>query len=133
VRNTRAETLTGSSAPIVGISSLGDRLQRVRPRVVDQDRRHAGANSLRDLCKDCGRRILEGDGPAENLADRVEEIDLLVSFGELRRGVLYFKRSLSELGHDRHQQLDMPFFGRERWIARPDGEPDFFYRRNARH
>ena len=47
------------------------------------------------------------DGAAEDLADRVEKIDLLVSFGELVGRVLDLERVLEILRHDGKQELEI--------------------------
>jgi len=106
VRKTRAETLLWSSALIGGISDL----ESVGARVMDEYGRDAGAHRLRDFGENRGSRVFQRHRAPENLADRVKEIDLLVSLRELGGGVLYLERGLGELRHDRHQQLDVALF-----------------------
>ena len=69
-------------------------------RSCDEHDRAPRADSLRDLGEDRLRRLLERYGASEDLADRVEEIDLLVALGELVRGVLDLERGLEILGDD---------------------------------
>ena len=75
----------------------GDGAQRVASRDRARGSTRAARRPSRDLGEDRRRRLLERDGAAENLADRVEEVDLLVAFGELVRGVLDLERGLQVL------------------------------------
>ena len=79
----------------------GDGAQRIRRAVVHEHRRAPRADRLGDFAEDRLRRFVERDGAAEDLADRVEEIDLLVPLGELVRGVLHLERGLQVLRDDR--------------------------------
>jgi hypothetical protein len=98
---------------------------------VNEDRRLARAYRLRDLGEDGCRRILESDGSAQDLADRIEKIDLLISLRQLGRRVLDLQRRLHELRDDGHQQIDVAVFGLRVHVARPDGQPDLFRRMDA--
>src|SRR6185437_8463298 len=61
-------------------------------------RRSARADRLGDFDEDRLRGFVEGDRAAEDLADRVQQVDLLVPLGELVGGVLDFERRLEVLG-----------------------------------
>jgi hypothetical protein len=84
-----------------------DRVQRVGWFVVHEDRRAPRAHRLRDLDQDGRGGLLQRHGAAEDLADRVEEVDLLVALGQLVRGVLHLERRLEVLRDDGRQELQV--------------------------
>jgi hypothetical protein len=74
----------------VDVDPLGRHgLQGVGHAVVLEDRGAGGAHRLADLAQDRGGGLLQGDGAAEDLADGVEEVDLLVALGEFPGGLVH--------------------------------------------
>ena len=63
------------------------------------------------------------DGSAEDLAGRVEAIDLLVALGELVGRVLDLERRLQVVGDDRQEELEPPARRGGAVGARPQREP----------
>ena len=89
-----------------------------------EDRGAARADRLRDLLEDERRGGLHRHRAAEDLADRVEEIDLLVSLGELVGGVLDLERRLQRMRDDGQQELQIERRAvRSSPRARSDDEP----------
>src|SRR4051812_28606036 len=66
-----------------------------------------GADRFTHFLQDRRRALLERYRAAENLADGIEEVDLLVAFRELVRGVLHLHRVLEELREDGTQELEI--------------------------
>ncbi len=86
-----------------------------------EDGRVPRSDRLGNLGEDRRRGFLECDGSAEDLADSVKEIYLLVTLGELERGVLDFLRAAKNLSDEWEQKPEV----RLRRLARAaegDGE-----------
>src|SRR5690349_6653358 len=82
----------------------GDDLKNVSSRIVDENGSVRCTDSFRDFGENCRRIFFERNRAPENFPDRVEEIDLLVTLGELDRGLFYLLRSAKNLGDDRKKQ-----------------------------
>src|SRR5258708_3294867 len=111
----------------------GDRSQRLARAVEDENRAAPRANGIRYLAKDRACRFFQRDSAAENLADRVEKIDLLVALGELVGRMLDFERGLDVLGYDRKEEVEQLIQNSARALARADGEPRGAWAGNGGH
>ena len=63
------------------------------------------AHRLGNLGEDGGRRILERHGAPQDLANGIEEVDLLVPFGQVLRGVTHLELRTQHLRGNRQEQL----------------------------
>jgi hypothetical protein len=105
--------------------------QRIRGGIVHEDRRAPRADRVRHLAKDRPRRFVERDRTAEDLADRIEQIDLLVTLGELARRVLYLHRRLEVLRDDGQHEVEVIARACARRRTRTNGNPGRTRRRHA--
>src|SRR5688500_10133757 len=101
----------------------GDDVERVGCRLVNENRGMPRTDRLRYFREDRGRGVLESNRAAKDLADRIEEIDLLVTLRELECGVLDFLRSPQNLSDERQQHAKVIFTDGALRLTRCDGKP----------